>query len=108
MPDTLPAISLVAVPGRRRQTLEMAREIERRGFCGIYMPSRYGSIDQCTALALATDRIHFGTAVSPIYTRNVEDFASSAAYIHEVSGGRFHFGIGVAHAPAHARLGVNV
>jgi hypothetical protein len=34
------AISLVAVPGRRRRTLDIAREIERRGFFGIYMPSR--------------------------------------------------------------------
>jgi alkanesulfonate monooxygenase SsuD/methylene tetrahydromethanopterin reductase-like flavin-dependent oxidoreductase (luciferase family) len=107
MPNNLPAISLVAVPGRRRQTLDLAREAERRGFCGIYMPSRYASLDQCTALALSTERIHFGTAVAPIYLRNVEDFAQSAAYIHEVSGGRFHFGIGVAHAPAHARLGVS-
>jgi alkanesulfonate monooxygenase SsuD/methylene tetrahydromethanopterin reductase-like flavin-dependent oxidoreductase (luciferase family) len=29
-----------------------------------------------------------------------------AAYLHEVSGGRFRFGIGVAHAPAHLRWGV--
>ena len=34
MPQPLPAISLVAVPGRRRQTLDIAREIERRGFLG--------------------------------------------------------------------------
>lgn len=40
MTDPLPAISLVAVPGRRRQTLDIARDIERRGFSGIYMPSR--------------------------------------------------------------------
>jgi alkanesulfonate monooxygenase SsuD/methylene tetrahydromethanopterin reductase-like flavin-dependent oxidoreductase (luciferase family) len=26
--------------------------------------------------------------------------------IHEVSGGRFQFGIGVAHAPSHVRMGV--
>jgi alkanesulfonate monooxygenase SsuD/methylene tetrahydromethanopterin reductase-like flavin-dependent oxidoreductase (luciferase family) len=29
-----------------------------------------------------------------------------AAYLHEVSGGRFQFGIGVAHPPSHARMGV--
>ena len=40
MPQPLPAISLDAVPGRRRQTLDIARDIERRGFSGIYMPSR--------------------------------------------------------------------
>jgi alkanesulfonate monooxygenase SsuD/methylene tetrahydromethanopterin reductase-like flavin-dependent oxidoreductase (luciferase family) len=106
MPDPLPAISLVAVPGRRRQTLDIAREIERRGFGGIYMPSRYGNMAQCTALALATERIRFGTAIAPIYSQTAEEFARGAAYIHEVSGGRFRFGIGVAHGPMHQRLGI--
>jgi alkanesulfonate monooxygenase SsuD/methylene tetrahydromethanopterin reductase-like flavin-dependent oxidoreductase (luciferase family) len=106
MPDTLPALSLVAVPGRRRTTLDVAREAERRGFSGIYVPSIFGNMAQCTALALATERIPFATAIAPIYARTVEDFAHSAAYIHEVSGGRFRFGIGVAHAPSHIRMGV--
>ncbi|MGH7113918.1 MAG: LLM class flavin-dependent oxidoreductase [Stellaceae bacterium] len=106
MPETLPAISLVAVPGRRRQTLDLAREIERRGFSGIYMPSRWSNMAQCTALALATDHIRFGTAIAPIYAQTTEEFAMSAAYIHEVSGGRFRFGIGVAHGPTHQRLGI--
>src|SRR5712671_7202515 len=108
MPQPLPAISLVAVPGRRRQTLDLAREMERRGFAGIYIPSRFGNMAQCTALALATEHILFGTAIAPIYARTTEDFAHSAAYIHEVSGGRFRFGIGVAHAPSHLRMGVTV
>ena len=106
MPLPLPAISLVAVPGRRRQTLDIAREIERRGFSGIYMPSRYGNMAQCTGLALATERIRFGTAIAPIYAQTTEEFAAGAAYIHEVSGGRFRFGIGVAHGPMHQRLGI--
>jgi alkanesulfonate monooxygenase SsuD/methylene tetrahydromethanopterin reductase-like flavin-dependent oxidoreductase (luciferase family) len=107
MPQPLPAISLVAVPGRRRQTLDIAREIERRGFSGIYMPSRYSNMAQCTGLALATERIRFGTAIAPIYAQTTEEFAAGAAYIHEVSGGRFRFGIGVAHGPMHQRLGIS-
>jgi alkanesulfonate monooxygenase SsuD/methylene tetrahydromethanopterin reductase-like flavin-dependent oxidoreductase (luciferase family) len=99
-------LSLVAVPGRRRLTLDVAREAERRGFAGIYVPSIFGNMAQCTALALATERIVFGTAIAPIYARTVEDFAHSAAYIHELSNGRFRFGIGVAHAPSHIRMGV--
>jgi hypothetical protein len=83
MPEPLPAISLVAVPGRRRHTLDIAREIERRGFCGIYMPSRYGNMLQCTGLALASERIRLGTAIAPIYAQTTEEFASGAAYIHE-------------------------
>ncbi|HEY3910965.1 MAG TPA: LLM class flavin-dependent oxidoreductase [Stellaceae bacterium] len=108
MTEPLPAISLVAVPERRRQTLEIARDIERRGFSGIYMPSRWSNMAQCTALALATEHIRFGTAIAPIYAQTTEEFAAAAAYIHEVSGGRFRFGIGVAHAPTHQRLGITV
>jgi alkanesulfonate monooxygenase SsuD/methylene tetrahydromethanopterin reductase-like flavin-dependent oxidoreductase (luciferase family) len=106
MSEPLPALSLVAVPGRRRITLDVATEAERRGFSGIYVPSIFGNMAQCTALALATERIAFATAIAPIYARTVEDFAHSAAYIHEISGGRFRFGIGVAHAPSHIRMGV--
>jgi alkanesulfonate monooxygenase SsuD/methylene tetrahydromethanopterin reductase-like flavin-dependent oxidoreductase (luciferase family) len=36
----------------------------------------------------------------------VLDFAQGAAVMHEVSGGRFRLGIGVAHAPSHLRTGV--
>ena len=105
MPETLPALSLVAVPGRRQLTLDLAREAERRGFTGLYVPSIFGNMAQCTALALATQRVIFGTAIAPIYAHTVEEFAQSAAFIHEVSGGRFRFGIGVAHAPSHRRMG---
>ena len=106
MPEILPALSLVAVPGRRGVTLDLAAEAERRGFAGIYIPSPFGNMSHSAALALATERIRFGTAIAPIYARTVEDFAQSAAFIHEVSGGRFQFGIGVAHGPSHVRMGV--
>ncbi len=108
MPQQRPALSLVAVPGRRRATVEIAREIERRGFAGIYVPSMFSNFSLCEALAWNTERIPFGTAIAPIYARTVSDFAQSAAFIHEVSGGRFRFGIGVAHAPSHARMNVTV
>jgi alkanesulfonate monooxygenase SsuD/methylene tetrahydromethanopterin reductase-like flavin-dependent oxidoreductase (luciferase family) len=104
----LPAISLVAVPGRRRLTLEIARDIERRGYAGIYTPSMYGNMSQCEAMCWNTERIPFGTAIAPLYVRTVLDFAQSAAFMHEVSGGRFRLGIGVAHAPGHQRMGVTV
>jgi alkanesulfonate monooxygenase SsuD/methylene tetrahydromethanopterin reductase-like flavin-dependent oxidoreductase (luciferase family) len=108
MPASMPAISLVAVPGRRRLTIDLAGDIERRGFSGIYSPSMFGNMSLCEALAWNTERIHFGTAIAPIYARTVQDFAQSAAFMHEVSGGRFRFGIGVAHAPSHLRMGVTV
>jgi alkanesulfonate monooxygenase SsuD/methylene tetrahydromethanopterin reductase-like flavin-dependent oxidoreductase (luciferase family) len=102
----LPAISLIAVPGRRRLTVELAREVERRGFAGIYSPSPFGNMSLCEALSWTTQTIPFGTAIAPIFARTVGDFAQSAAFMHEVSGGRFHLGIGVAHGPSHVRMGV--
>src|SRR5271167_548004 len=106
MPSLLPALNLVAAPGRRRATLDIAREIERRGFAGISISSQYSNMSQCLGLAFATEHIRFATAIAPIYAATAEEFANSAAYLHEVSGGRFQFGIGVAHAPALQRMGV--
>ena len=106
--ERAPAISLAAVPGRRRRTLDLAAEIERRGFSGIYCPSMGDGLALCEAIALATERIRFGTSIVNIYTRHVTEFAHTASFIHEVSQGRFWFGVGVSHAPAHARLGVTV
>ena len=102
----LPALSLAAVPGRRQATLTLAAEIEARGYPGIYCPSLGDALSLCGALATATKRVRFGTSIQPIYTRHVQDFAQAASFIHELSGGRFDFGIGVSHAPAMDRLGV--
>lgn len=107
MPQQMPAVSLVAVPGRRATTLELAGELERRGFSGIYMPSMLDALAFCEALSFATKHIRFGTSVMPIYFRQPADYANTTAFIHEISGGRFHFGIGVSHAPSLKRMGVS-
>jgi alkanesulfonate monooxygenase SsuD/methylene tetrahydromethanopterin reductase-like flavin-dependent oxidoreductase (luciferase family) len=106
MPTPLPALNLIAQPGQRRATLEIAREIEQRGFTGISVSSQFSNMAQCFGLAFATERIPFATAIAPIYAQTAEEFGHQAAYIHEVSGGRFQFGIGVAHPPSHIRMGV--
>ncbi|MBW2279451.1 MAG: LLM class flavin-dependent oxidoreductase [Deltaproteobacteria bacterium] len=102
----LPAVSLAAVPGRRRRTLELAQEIERRGFAGIYCPSFGDGMGLCEALALTTERIPFGTGIANIYMRHVSDYAQSASLIQELSGGRFRFGVGVSHQPVNQRAGL--
>jgi alkanesulfonate monooxygenase SsuD/methylene tetrahydromethanopterin reductase-like flavin-dependent oxidoreductase (luciferase family) len=106
MPETLPALCLIAMPGRRRRTIELGQEAERRGFAGLYVPSPTGGMSTCEALAWNTSSIPFATAIAPIYQRTVIDFAQSAAMMHEVSGGRFRLGIGIAHGPAYVRMGV--
>jgi len=101
-----PAVSLVAVPGRRKTTVEMAQRLEREGFSGLYCPSLGDGLGLCEAVALSTREIPFGTSIANIYARHPSDYAHTAALIHELSDARFRFGIGVSHAPAHARLGV--
>ena len=103
----MPALSLAAVPGRRKATIELAAEIERKGFSGIYGPSLGDSLALCEALAFATNEIHFGTSIMPIYFRQVADYAQTTSFIHEISDGRFKFGIGVSHAPALKQRGIS-
>jgi alkanesulfonate monooxygenase SsuD/methylene tetrahydromethanopterin reductase-like flavin-dependent oxidoreductase (luciferase family) len=95
--EPMPAVSLAAVPGRRIRTLELAKEIEDRGFIGIFGPSFGDVISLCLSLAHVTERIPFGSSIQPIQLRKAADLAQTASYIAEVSDGRFHLGIGVSH-----------
>jgi alkanesulfonate monooxygenase SsuD/methylene tetrahydromethanopterin reductase-like flavin-dependent oxidoreductase (luciferase family) len=101
-----PAVSLAAANGRRKATLEIAQRFEKEGFTGIYCPSFGDGLALCEALALSTSEIPFGTSIANIYARHPHNYAHTAAFVHEVSGGRFRFGIGVSHGPTLARLKV--
>ncbi len=104
----MPAISLAAVPGRRQSTVELASEIERRGFSGIFCPSFGDAMGLCLSIAHATDTIEFGTAIQPIYFQHPTALATSAGYLHEIADGRFRLGLGVTHGPVHDRMGFSV
>jgi len=106
MSDPKPALCIIATPRKRRLAIATAQEAERLGFAGIYTPSAFGNMSFCEALAWNTKTIPFGTAIAPIYQRTIGDFAESAAFMHEVSGGRFSLGIGIAHGPSYVRMGV--
>ena len=93
MTTRLPAVSLAASPGRRAQAVEMAAEIERRGFSGIYCPSFGDAMGLCLSIAHATTSIEFGTSIQPIYLQHPVALATSAAYLHEVAAGRFRLGV---------------
>jgi alkanesulfonate monooxygenase SsuD/methylene tetrahydromethanopterin reductase-like flavin-dependent oxidoreductase (luciferase family) len=101
-----PAVSLAAVPGRRQATIDMARRLEQEGFTGLYCPSLGDGLALCEAIALNTREIPFGSSIANMYARHPYDFAQTAAFLHEVSGGRFRFGVGVSHGPTHERLRV--
>src|SRR3989442_12078285 len=98
-----PAVSLVAVPGRRKATLELAQRLEREGFTGIYCPSPNDGLALCEALAVTTREIPLGTSIANIYTRHPSEYAQTAALSHELAVGRFPSGIGGRHRPAHER-----
>lgn len=103
----LPALALAAAAGRRQRTVELAKEIEDRGFAGIYCASFGDSLGLCVSIAHATSRLQFGTAIANIYTRHAFEMAQAGAYIHEISGGRFWLGIGVSHGRTNDRLGLD-
>ena len=67
MDDRRPAISLVAVAGKRQAALDAAREADRRGFAGIACPSLGGAMGLCASLAHVTETIPFWTSIQPIY-----------------------------------------
>jgi len=101
-----PALALAAVPRRRRATLDLAKEIERRRFAGIYCASVGDGLGLCEALALVTEWLPFGTSIVNLYARHVSEYAQTASLIHELSGGRFRFGAGISHGPMNRRLGL--
>jgi alkanesulfonate monooxygenase SsuD/methylene tetrahydromethanopterin reductase-like flavin-dependent oxidoreductase (luciferase family) len=103
----LPAIALAAPPGRRRKILDLAKECERRDYAGLYCASFGDAMGLCEALALVTERIPFGTSIANMYTRHVSDYAVTASLIHELSGGRFVFGVGVSHDAMNKRMGLD-
>ena len=55
---------------------------------------------------MATERVIVGASIMPIYFRQPSDFAAKASSIHEVSNGRFRFGVGVSHALVLNQLGI--
>jgi alkanesulfonate monooxygenase SsuD/methylene tetrahydromethanopterin reductase-like flavin-dependent oxidoreductase (luciferase family) len=101
-----PALSFAAVPGRRAKTIELAAEIESRGFTGLFCPSFGDGLALCEAMAFKTRDIVFGTSIVNIYARHPLDYAQTAAFLHEISGGRFRFGVGVSHDFFNHMLGV--
>ena len=104
--DTLPAVSVVATPGKRGAILELAQRLDAAGFPALACPSLGGTLGLCVSLAHATSRIRYFTSIQPIYYNHPVEAANTAAHIHEVSAGRFGFGIGVSHGPVVSRLGV--
>ena len=102
----MPAITLVATPGRRAKMIELCQEAEKRGFSGIYVPSLAAAMQFCQSVLEATSTIEVATSIQPIYYINPREMARIAGYLHEIGNGRFRLGIGVSHEVSRVQFGV--
>jgi alkanesulfonate monooxygenase SsuD/methylene tetrahydromethanopterin reductase-like flavin-dependent oxidoreductase (luciferase family) len=106
--DSLPALSIVASPGKRRAIIDLAREAEILGFPALACPSLGGALGLCVSLAHETRDIRFYTAIQGIYGNSIGEIGSLASHTHELSGGRFALGLGVSHEPMVRRTGATM
>lgn len=93
----MPALSLAASPGKRAAAVSAAVEAERLGFTGVHCPSFGDALGLCLSVAQATTNLKVATSIQPIYFQQPSQLATQAAFLHEMSGGRFQLGIGVSH-----------
>ncbi len=93
----MPALSLAASPGKRAAAVAAAVEAERLGFTGVHCPSFGDALGLCLSVAHATTTLKVATSIQPIYFQLPSQLATQAAFLHEMSGGRFQLGIGVSH-----------
>ncbi len=102
----MPAISLVALPGRVTPVLELAVAAEEKGFSGVYVPSYGPALQFCQSVLEATSTIKVATSIQPIYYINPREMARIGAYLNDVGSGRFSLGLGVSHEVARVQFGV--
>jgi probable F420-dependent oxidoreductase len=75
---------------------DVVAELADLGFTDLWSAELAG-IDAFTPLVLAsqwTDRLRFGTAIAPVYTRGPACLAMTAATLAELAPGRFMLGVG--------------
>jgi alkanesulfonate monooxygenase SsuD/methylene tetrahydromethanopterin reductase-like flavin-dependent oxidoreductase (luciferase family) len=90
------AASLLFAKTSIADIVALARTLEDGGFDRVYIGEAWREpVVPMSALALATERIRIGTAVSQIYPVNPVIAAQQAAQLQELSGGRFSLGLGL-------------
>jgi 5,10-methylenetetrahydromethanopterin reductase len=79
--------------------VEFSKDAEERGFDSIWLANIFGldAIGTCAIAGWETERIEFGTAVTPTYPRHPGAIAQQAVTTSVACGGRFTLGIGLSH-----------
>jgi alkanesulfonate monooxygenase SsuD/methylene tetrahydromethanopterin reductase-like flavin-dependent oxidoreductase (luciferase family) len=89
--------------------VELARETEDAGFCGVFIPEAVNDALMCSfAVANATKRINIATWIVNIYLREPALCAIASEMVQEAAQGRFILGLGVSHRPALEARGIEM
>ncbi len=88
------------------RVIDYARQIERRGFPGIWVTDSLGrgrpTLDPLVALgalSVATQRVELGTAVLQVSLRHPIELAHRVQSVQALSGGRLRLGVGSGRGP---------
>ncbi len=103
-----PYLTIWDQPGGRADQIAFVQELERRGFPGVWAPSRGDNIALLLAILERTERITVGTGIAHIYLRHPLLMGQAGSLIEELHPGRLLLGLGVSHQPMHKALGLSV
>ena len=103
-----PYLTIWDQPGGRADQIAFVQDLERRGFPGVWAPSRGDNIALLLAILERTERITVGTGIAHIYLRHPLLMGQAGSLIEELHPGRLLLGLGVSHQPMHRALGLSV
>ncbi len=88
-------LDVMSGPGPLRPVSEMAAEVERAGFGGLWFTEMARTAYlSCAAAALATERVTIGTGIAVAFPRSPMVTAQVAWELQDATGGRFVLGLG--------------
>ena len=94
-----PAVGFQPIHLTAEETIELAREVEERGFASAWtIEFEFDTLPYDHAMAMATRMIVVGSAIARSYARHPLSFAETAAAIDQFVPGRFVIGVGTAAA----------
>ncbi|HXW84824.1 MAG TPA: LLM class F420-dependent oxidoreductase [Candidatus Binataceae bacterium] len=90
-------ITLPFDPFINRHLPELVRAADRSGYTDAWSYESFGSdaFSPINAAAMLTDKLRFGSAIVPVFTRSPELIAMCAITTQQLTGGRFILGLGV-------------
>ncbi len=94
-------IGFAFVPQQSDQAVDLIERAERAGVDTVWTVMSALGLDTLTlfaAAAMRTERIRFGTAIVPAFTRHPLGLATQAAALEGLAPGRLRLGVGTAHA----------